>query len=57
MEGKNLSETLTMLQQYATISSKMRKWYNMKITPIEKLFKKTEIPETQLNIFMNNDVE
>lgn len=57
LEGKNLSETLAILQQYATVSSKMRKWYSKKITPIEKLLKKAETPEAQLDIFLNNDVE
>lgn len=55
MKDKNMSETLTMLQQYAIICSKMRKWYNMKINHIEKLFKKTENPEEQIDIFINND--
>ena len=57
LEGKNLSETLAILQQYATVSSKMRKWYSKKITPIEKLFKKAETSEAKLDIFLNNDVE
>ena len=35
----------------------MRKWYSKKITPIEKLLKKAETPEAQLDIFLNNDVE
>lgn len=57
VENQSLSNTLAILQQYAIVCSKMKKWEKQKISSIEKLFKKAETPEAQLEIFMNNDIE
>lgn len=56
-ENETLDGVLATLQQYQAVCSKMIKWENQKISSIEKLFKKAETPEAQLEIFMNNDIE
>lgn len=55
-ENETLDNLLTTLQQYNTVCSKMIKWETQKISSIEKLFKKAETPEAQLEIFMNSDI-
>lgn len=57
LENKTLSNTLELVQLYAMVCSKMRKWEKVKISAIEKLLKKVQSPEDQLLIFIKNDIE
>lgn len=56
LENETLSNTFGVVELYATVCAKMRKWENEKISSIEKLLKKAQNPEEQLLIFIKNDI-